>query len=67
MPKEAPFAEKDIKAAARATIELFGDEAIGRTSSRLADVEDDSCPERQLVFWRLMLDEVKRLVPSSHR
>ena len=52
--------KREIAMSARATIELFGDGAIGKTKERLAEVEAEG-EEAAIAFWRELLAKVTRL------
>ncbi len=60
-----PPKKREIALSARATIELFGNGAIGKTKERLAEVEAEG-DEAAIRFWRELLAEVTRLHKQRH-
>ena len=55
---------KDLRMAARATIELFGNGAVAKTKERLEEVENEGAAEAAS-YWRALLKEVTRLIVSD--
>jgi hypothetical protein len=67
--KEGPnrgLTEREVAMAARATIELFGNGAVAKTKERLLEVEAEGSKESAR-YWRLLLEEVKRLHKGRHQ
>jgi len=66
--KEGPDepVERSIALAARATIELFGNGAVAKTTERLSEVEAEG-DEKAVDFWRALLEEVLRLHRRRHQ
>lgn len=57
--------DRTIAMAARATIELFGNGAVAKTSERLGEVEAEG-NEESVAYWRALLEEVTRLHKRRH-
>lgn len=57
---------KELRMAARATIELFGNGAVAKTKERLEEVENEGAAEAAS-YWRALLEEVTRLHGLRHK
>ena len=55
-----PSEIRELRMAARATVELFGNGAVAKTRERLAEVEAEGNADAT-DYWRALLAEVKRL------
>ena len=51
---------RELRMAAAATVDLFGNGAVAKTKERLTEVEAEGNAEAA-AYWRALLDEVKRL------
>ena len=57
---------KELRMAARATIELFGNGAVAKTKERLEEVENEGAAEAAS-YWRTLLEEVTRVHGLRHK
>ena len=51
------YFDDDIGMAARAMIEMFGDDVVKRVSERLSEIRAEGGEDRTL-FWETLLDEI---------
>lgn len=65
-PIDQPHNVREMRMAARATVELFGNGAVAKTKERLAEVETEG-NEESVKYWSALLEEVKRLHILRHK